>query len=155
MEVPREGGLALSSGWYVRESGLGLSSFAGKPALLLSSPWKRTLIVVLRGLPAPSEWVRLSSTSRRRSPISPSAETWLSVARLRSSTRGPTLAVVDRLEMVTDGLGALSAAFVEAPLAKRCLAASKASFALLLADALVGDVFSALVNRRIVAPCCG
>ena len=57
IEVPREGGLALFTGWYVRESGLGLSSFAGKPALLLppSSPWKRTLIVVLRGLTAPSD----------------------------------------------------------------------------------------------------
>lgn len=151
--MPRDKGRPASDGWYDRASGEGLLSPEGKPASMFGSA-KRTVPVLLRG-PGGPDGEMVSSTSRRMSLISVSPDSWLA---LKSSTRGPSLALEDRLESVTDGLAALDSG-AGAALAKRCLAASNASFALLRAEVayagLVGEVLSVPVNRRIVAPLCG
>ena len=156
IDVPpleEEGRILCEAGWYAREGGLGLSR-VGKSGDLV--PWKRTFNCRFRGPDGPTASEEVDPLTEYLGPSEvASDETWLFVAVARSSTRLPTLAAVERSDGGTNGLVGL----VSAALAKRCRAASKASFALARAvDRGVGregDVLSAPGKRRMLSVCVG
>lgn len=155
MEVPpleEEGRPECNGGWYAREGGLGLSR-VGKSGDLV--PWKRTFNWRFRGPDGPTASEMDPLTEYLWPSEGSSADTWLFVAVGRSSTRGPTLAAVERSDGETNGLVGL----VSAALAKRCRAASKASFARARAAdrgvGRMGDVLSEPGKRRMLSLCVG
>jgi hypothetical protein len=147
-----EGRPECEGGWYAREGGLNLLS-VGKSGSLV--PSKRTFIWRFRGPDGPTDWVRGPLTDFGRTSDCSPVDTWLLTAAGGSSTRGPTVAAVERSERETNGLVGL----VSAALAKRCRAASKASLALARAAdrgaGRVGDVLSEPGSRRMVSLCVG
>ena len=156
IDVPpleEEGRPVCEGGWYAREGGLGLSR-VGKSGDLV--PWKRTFNCRFRGPDGPTASEEVGPLTEYSGPSDvASDDSWLFVAVARSSTRLPTLAAAERSDGGTNGLVGL----VSAALAKRCRAASKASFALARAVdrgvGLVGDVLSAPGRRRMLSLCVG
>lgn len=117
----------------------------------------RTVPGRLRGPPDDGPPPRSCSTSRSKSLISEG-----SCERSLASGRGPTVALEERYEGVTDGLCADSSGTAEgAARAKRWRAASKASLARLRAEGALGGrvgevlLLSAWVSRRMEAPWLG
>jgi hypothetical protein len=154
IDVPLEDGRPeCDGGWYAREGGLSLSSVGKSGSFFVSL--KRTFIWRFRGPDDPTSWARGPLTEFGRSSNCLPIDTSLLTAVGGSSTRGPTVAALERSERETNGLVGL----VSAALAKRSRAASKASLALARAAdrgaGRVGDVLSEPGSRRMVSLCVG